>query len=274
MNTFFNILTLVFDVILFPFQRMAPVWGVAFLALLTSVFILVVYKLVSNQAAIARLKGQVQGHFLGIYLFRDDPMQVIRSLGSVCACSLRYIGYSLVPLAVVLAPILLICIQMQLRYGYASPRPGDRFIVSLNVLPGTALPPGGVRLVASSGLEVETPPMRIPGTSELDWRVGVRGTGDQYLDFVVGGFSIRKEIVVDNRAQRRYPVTARGSFLNGIVNPGDRTLPADSPVRSISVGYRSARLSLFGFRMHWSIAYFLMAIVFGMLLKRFIGVEF
>ncbi|MEJ2744078.1 MAG: hypothetical protein P8123_00065 [bacterium] len=92
MNTFFNILTWVFDVILFPFRNIAPVWGVAFLALLTAVFILVVYKLVSNQPAIARLKKQVQGHFLGIYLFRDDPIQVIRSLGSVCTCSLRYVG--------------------------------------------------------------------------------------------------------------------------------------------------------------------------------------
>jgi hypothetical protein len=163
---------------------------------------------------------------------------------------------------------------MQLRYGYAGFRPGDRFIVALSASPGTALSMGEVKLTASSGLEVETPPMRIPGTSELDWRVGVKGTGDQYLNFVAGGFSVRKEIVVDNRVQRRYPVSARGSFLNGIINPGDRTLPADSPVRSISIGYRSARLNLFGVRMHWSIAYFLMAIIFGMLLKRFMGVEF
>jgi hypothetical protein len=273
MNTFFNILTRGFDVVLFPFQKMAPVWGVAFLSLLTAVFVLAVYKLASNQSAIARFKRRIQGHLLGIYLFRDDPMQVIGSLGRVFACSLRYVGYSLVPLVVVLAPIALICIQMQLRYGHTNPMPGDRLIVSLNASPGVALPVGGVRLVASSGLKVETPPMRIPGKGELDWRVGVVGAGDQYLQFVVGDVAIRKEIVVDNRVQRRYPVAARGSLLNSIVDPGGRTLPADSPVRSISVGYRSARINLFGIRMHWSIAYFLMAIVFGMLLKRFVGVE-
>ncbi len=274
MNTFFNILTRVFDVVLAPFQKAAPVWGVAFLALLTAVVILAVYKLVSNQIAIARLKRQVQGHFLGIYLFRDDPSQVIKSLGNVCACSLRYVGYSLVPLAVVLAPIALICIQMQLRYGHASPMPGDRFIASLDALPGMALTAEGVRLTTSPGLELETPPMRIPGKGELDWRIGVKETGDQYLEFVVGGLDIRKEIVIDNGVQRLYPVTAKKSFLNSLVNPGDRPLPADSPAYSISVEYRSSRINLFGIRMHWSIAYFLMAIIFGMLLKRFIGVEF
>ncbi|MEJ2744077.1 MAG: hypothetical protein P8123_00060 [bacterium] len=173
-----------------------------------------------------------------------------------------------------LIPIALICIQMQLRYGYASFMPGDRFIVALNASPGTELAARGVRLTASPGLEVETPPMRIPGTKELDWRVGVRGAGDQYLDFDIGGVTIRKEIVVDNRMQRRYPITARGSCFTGIINPGERTLSSDSPASSISMGYRSARVNLFGIRMHWSIAYFLMAIIFGMLLKRFVGVEF
>lgn len=274
MTAFFNILTRLFDAILTPFQKAAPVWGVAFLALLTAVFILVVYKLVSNQAAIARLKRQVQGHFLGIYLFRDDPAQVIGSLWRVCACSLRYVVYSLVPLAVVIVPIALICVQMQLRYGHASLMPGDRFIVSLEASPGATLTAEGIQLTASPGLKVETPPMRIPGLGELDWRIGVKETGDQYLEFVAGGIDIRKEIVIDSGVQRRYPITERESLLNSIINPGDRTLPSDSPVRSISVGYRSARINLFGIRMHWSIAYFLMAIIFGMLLKRFVGVEF
>lgn len=274
MTTFFNILTRVFDAVLSPFQNMAPAWGVAFLALLTAVFILVVYKSVSNQAAIARLKKQVQGHFLGIYLFRDDPAQVIGSLGRVCACSLRYVGYSLVPLAVVLVPIALICIQMQLRYGHASPMPGDRFIVSLDALSGMALTVEGIQLTTSPGLKVETPPMRIPGEGEMDWRVGVKGVGEQYLEFIAGGLDLRKEIVIDNGVQRRYPATAKKSFLSCLISPGDQFLPADSPVHSISVEYRPARINLFGIRMHWSIAYFLMAVIFGMLLKRFVGVEF
>ena len=72
MTMTFDALTKVFDLVLFPFRQMAPVWGVAFLALLTAIFILMVYKWVSNQRAIARFKKQVQGHFLGIYLFRED----------------------------------------------------------------------------------------------------------------------------------------------------------------------------------------------------------
>ena len=274
MTMAFDSLTKVFDLVLFPFRQMAPVWGVAFLSLLTAVFILMVYRWVSDQAAIARLKRQVQGHFLGIYLFRDDPAQVLRSLGSVCACSLRYVGYSLVPLAVVLVPVALACIQMQLRYGCAPPHPGDRLIVSLKTSPGTDVMAGGVTLRASPGLKVETPPLRIPERGEVNWRVRVAGAGEQYLEFGIGGATIRKEIVIDSRVRRRYPVTARESFLNCLINPGEQALPADSPVHSMSVGYQSARINLLGIRMHWTIAYFLIAIVFGMLLKRFMGVEF
>lgn len=268
----FDALTKVFDLVLFPFRQMAPVWGVAFLALLTAIFILMVYKWVSNQRAIARLKKQVQGHFLGIYLFRDDPVQVLRSLGNVCACSVRYVGCSLIPLAVVLVPIALACVQMQLRYGYEAPRTGESLIVSLKTSNGMMA--GGATLTASPGLRVETPPLLIPASDEVDWRVRVEGHGEQHLEFGIGGLTLEKEIVIDSRVRGRYPVTAQESFINSLINPGEQPLPADSPVYSVSVGYRSARVNLFGIKMHWSIAYFLMAVVFGMLLKRFMGVEF
>ena len=65
MEFIFNKITLIVSGVLFPFQSLPPVIGLAFLALVTAVFALLVYKTISNQAQIKIKKGASSGIFSG-----------------------------------------------------------------------------------------------------------------------------------------------------------------------------------------------------------------
>lgn len=268
------VVTRAFDLLLYPFRNLAPVWGVAFLALPTAIFVLLAYRRCSDQAAIRRLKKLIQGHFLGIYLFRDDVSQILLSLGKVCANALRYMGHSLPPLAVVILPIALVCAQMQVRYGYRNLRPGERAIVSIELAPGIDARAAGSGLRASDGLRVETPPLTIGSRGEIDWRIRVEKWGAQRLVFSAGGSVVEKGMSIDSSVGRLYPVRAKGSLINSLIYPGDEPIARGAQIRAVIVGYPSARVRLLGIGMHWSVAYFILTIVCGMMLKRVLGVEF
>jgi hypothetical protein len=266
----FDVITRIFDLLLCPFKGLAPIWAVAFLALLSAAFILWVYKGVSNQNAIRRLKKRIQGHFLGIYLFRDDPVQIFVSLGNVLSGSALYLCHSLIPLAVAIVPIALVCVQLQLRYGYRELRRGERVLVSAECVPGAP----AVTLEASGGLAIETPAVRIAGGREVDWRVLVEGDGEQRLVFRAGGFAVEKDLSGQTSCGRLYPLMEQPTVMSSLLFPGQKPIAKESPLLAVRVAYPHSSVRLIGLSMHWSIAYFVLAIVFGMLLKRLFGVEF
>lgn len=274
MNAILAFITKAFDLILYPFSTLAPVFGVAFMSFLTALFVLWVYSRVSNQTAIKRLRKRIQAYFLGIYLFRNDLSLIIESMLRIFSNTFLYIGHSLRPLAVVIIPIALVCVQMQLRYGHSNLKPGDRVMTAAGLTPQRWDLAGGVTLHASDGLSLDSPPLTISSLREIDWDVMINRPGKQSLTFAVNGTVVRKDLYVGNRIHRTYPATRKASFWNALVYPGGETIDTHSPFQYVMIHYPSARIGFLGLHLHWSIVYFLLAIIFGLLLKRFFGVEF
>jgi len=57
------------------------------------------------------------------------------------------------------------------------------------------------------------------------------------------------------------------------MHPGEKPLPAAGAVRSIAVAYKSASLPLFGWDVHWLVAFFILSIGFGFAFKGLFHVE-
>lgn len=265
--------TRLFDALLYPFRDAAPAWGIAFVALLTAAGVLAAYRLVSDQDAIRRTKKRIQGHLLGIYLFRDEPAAMLGSLARVWADSLRYMGRSLVPLAVSIVPVALVCVQLDLRYGHRPLRGGERTNVSVELVPGLDVRSVRAAITVTDGLKVETPPVRI-GVREVDWRVRVAGRGDQAVAVVVGGAKTVKVIRVGPGVKRLYPESVRPSMRQALLLPDGETISRASAVSAMRVEYPTRRIGVAGVRMHWVVAYFLFAMLFGLAMKRAFRVEF
>jgi hypothetical protein len=191
-------------------------------------------------------------------------------LGSI----MRYLGHSFRPLLVIIVPILLVCVQMQLRYGYENPRPGDELNVFLKLNPETDILSSRIKLETSPGISVAAPDLRINKLNEIDWRIGVGGEGDFQIRFDINGEAIKRPLSTSREIERIYPVTERASFLGILKYPGEELLNKTGPVLSLRIDYPPRSINLFGLRLHWIIVYFFLAMVFGLLLKRLLKVDF
>ncbi|HOE26849.1 MAG TPA: hypothetical protein PK696_04045 [bacterium] len=263
-------LTRLFDLILLPARGAAPVWGIALAALLTAAGVLISYRLVSDQDAIRRLKKRVQGHLLGIYLYRDDPRAMLGSLGRVWSNSMRYLAYSLVPFAVAFVPVALVCLQLDLRYAHRPLRPGERMTVSVELDP-SAPPPA---LSSTGGLQIETAPLAIGGTGETNWRVRAVAQGAQAVTVAVGEETLALPVAVGGAARPLCRRRLRSPVRQGLLCPAGDPIPRGSAVRAVRVSYPPERVRLAGMRLHWSASFFVLALAFGLLLKRPFGVDF
>ena len=77
-------------------------------AAVTGVLLLAVFKYTSNQRAIKRVRDDIKAHLLVLKLFKDSALVVVRAQGRVFAGAFWLLVFSLVPMAVMLVPVMLI----------------------------------------------------------------------------------------------------------------------------------------------------------------------
>ena len=184
--------------------------------------------------------------------------------------SLRYLAHSLVPFAVAFVPVALVCLQLDLRYAHRPLRPGERLTVSVELAPGTPPP----ALSATGGLRIETAPLAIGGTGETDWRVRAVAGGAQSVTVAVGEETLAVPVAVGGAARPLCRRRLRSALRQGLLCPAGDPIPRGSAVRAVRVSYPPERVRLAGMRLHWSVAYLVLALAFGLLLKRPFGVDF
>ena len=270
----FDKITAFFSLILYPFRDFTALIGLAFLSLGTAIFALLIYKKVSNQAAIKEGKKRIFGHFFGIYLFRDDLGQILREFARVLGSIFRYLGYLLPPLLIIIVPVLLLCAQIQLRYGYRSLRPGEEANVTVKLAPSVDLLRTKIELVAPAGVSVETPPLRIPALQEAVWRVRAREEGKFVLTFTAGETDLKKDLNANRSIGRIYPLTGRGSFWHILAYPGGEIIPPESPFLWVRIDYPAREINFGLLRLHWTIAFLILVLGIGLLLKKPLDVDF
>jgi hypothetical protein len=236
---------------------------------------LAVFKAASDQAGIRRTKDRIKAHLLELRLYKHDFGQTMRSQGKVLLANGRYLGHALRPMLVMLAPILLLLFQLDAWFGARPLAVGERALVKVKLAAGTNPLTTPLVLEAPAGLAVETPPLRIEEEREVAWRIRAVATGRHDLKLAgAGGEPIPAAVAVGpGKLRKILPVPAETGFFRQLEHPGGLSLPKGGPVESITIAYPAARLSLFGWRLHWLVAFFVLSIVFGFALKGVFRVE-
>lgn len=254
--------------LLTPFQGLIPLAGLTFISLLTAVFVLLVYRKTSNQEGITAVRRRIVASLLEMRLFRDDLLVVLRAQGQVVRASLRYFGYSLVPLAWILLPLVVLFVHLDRVYGYDPLEPGESAIVTVR-----ARDVGDLHLEAGSGIAVETPSLRRIGSGEADWRIRGLTPGEHLLRVQGAGREVTKRVMVGVGPTPLASTRPSSGILDELFHPGEAPLPRDAPVQAITVGYRRADVAFLGWRMNWVIPFLGLTIVFGFTLQRPLGVK-
>jgi len=271
---FNSILGQIFEILFIPFQNMNPWVAMIVVSLLTALLMLLVYRYTSNQKGIKKVKNKIKAHLLEIRLFKDSMSISLKAQGKILLANFKYIALNFKPLLVMIIPIILIIIQLNFWFGYDSLKQGQATLLKIKLEEGHNPLQQNISLDPSSEIKIETDPLRIEEDYEVNWRISPQSKGNHDLSVVIGSHSITKSFASELRALSRIsPIRYNHNFINNLLYPMERPIPKDLPVKSIEVIYPVRYLNLFGWNIHWLIAFFALSIIFGFAFKGVMKVE-
>jgi hypothetical protein len=263
-----------FDLLVWPFRSLDPIWALLAISLLAGVMALWIFGKVSDQERIRRVRDRIRGNVIGIRLFGDDIGLLLRLQGRILWDTLVYMRYALVPTLVLIVPFLLILTQANLRFSVRPLQPGEATVVKARLAEDPAGGGAGEPVLeVPEGLVVETPGVTSAELREMAWRVRAEAPGTYLVTVRAGGERVAKQIVVGGGWGAVSPLRTGESVVDMLLYPGEIPIAADSVVRAIEVSYPDLPVTVFGWRVHWLIILFAGVIVFAFAFRGMLGVE-
>jgi hypothetical protein len=265
--------TRLFDAILLPLQSFHPLVSLGGISLLTGIVMLIAFRYTSNQSEIRRNKEKAKAHILEIRLFKHDPRIVMGAQRRILGYSLVHLKYSLVPFFVMLPLLVIILVQLHLRFSYNPLRPGESAVVTVKLAEQIPWQGATVDLSVPDGVEIETPALRLEEEREVSWRVKAHQVGEFDLTFRLPGRDVEKRLIVADELVKVSPRKARSTFLDLLLFPGEAPLPHDLPIQFIDVQYPPQDFPFLGWNLHWLVIFCVLSLAGGYALKGIFGVE-
>ena len=233
MVTFNRISNALFDVVMAPFGHVHPLFDLLLWPGIMGVLAMAVYKAVSNQKALARVKSQIAMRLLEIRLFSHDILQVLRSTGMIVLKNFVYLGNHMLPMVIMLGPFVVILAQLVANYAYDPSPPGAVELLHVQLDPDAGVSPRDATLGLPDGVVLDAPPVAT-ADHQVFWRLRAEQPGDHVLRVSIDGTEYEKGWAVGGDARKVPLRRLRG--LEAILYPGEPALPGDGPVLAIELG--------------------------------------
>ncbi|MFO8183675.1 MAG: hypothetical protein R6U39_05825 [Candidatus Aegiribacteria sp.] len=170
----------VFDALLFPLGWLPPIWGLLMISILSGFGMIAVFKAVSDQDGISRLRRRMGGEILGILLHVSSPAAVMKFAGRLIWSNTVYLAILLKPLLVMAVPFVLVWGQLDSRYG-AKGIPEDS-PVTVTLQYDAEMPERDRLGISADGLELVPPVVMIDTLGQASFRVAALEGGRGRLD--------------------------------------------------------------------------------------------
>jgi len=263
----------IFGILVSPFKNIDPIWSLTLFSLLIAVLMLIVFRYTSDQQKIREAKSKIRAYIFELSLFKDDIGIVLSAQKNIFIHNLRYIKYALKPMLFMIIPVAIILIQLESWYGHRPLKPEETAIVSLKLKYGVD-PIPDIALSAGDGVNIETPPLRIPEEREVDWRIRAQEPGAHELKFKMPGQDVSQNVIVSaNGLAQISPMVSASDTRDVFLNPALKPLPKGSIVEHIKIDYPVKSIEIYKWHVHWLVVVFLLSIVFGFALKGLFRVE-
>lgn len=280
MGIFLFIIGKIFDIILWPLKGFPPFFGLGFIAIITGFLAVLIFKYASDQKALKKIMTQIKLHFAEIILYKDDISQILHAQKEILKQNLRYFVRTIKPAIPIVAMVLLILSQLNIRYSIHTLSPGEPITVKVTKEDTTKHNPNPedsqeVELILPDGIQIVTPAFHMMGSRQIEWRITGTQTGEFTIGFKVGEQTFQKRILIGPYHHPFSPHLGKQGFIEMFFNPLEPLLPNDSPIEAIDLGYeaRTFNLGIFGLRVHWLVAFLVIAIAFGLVCRKLLKVS-
>jgi hypothetical protein len=266
-------LTGFFTLILRPFENGNAFGGMIFISLATGAVMLVLFKLTSNQQAMKEVKARISAYFLEMRLYKDDASTVLASQGRIFKTNLGYMKLAVLPAVVMIVPVVLIMIQLNLRYAHHALLPGQTAMIKVRLAEGGDGLSERLTLTAGQGVERAGSAVRVPSLGETDWKVRLTERGVGTIRLASSAAEVAIPIYGTAKTVPVYSVLKKASFWESITNPGAPRIPAAMPIASIEVKYPPMAFNFGLFHLSWLWTFLIVSMAFGVVLKYVFKVE-
>jgi hypothetical protein len=258
------------DAVVRPAAAWPAHWLLGAIALVVAVPTLLVFARLTDQERLRVTKNRIKASILELWLFRDDVGIVLRAQARLFGLNARYVGLTLPAMLVVAPPMIVLLGALAPWYETRPLRPGEAAIVAVQPADPAALE-REVRLSASGGVVVETPPLRIPTATEIDWRVRAVAPGVHTLSVEIDGQRVDKQVIASAAPGRVTPARTTSALWQALTGPAEPPLPSGSALERIEVRYPATGGAVWG--MPWWLFFFAAMMVFVFALRRPLRVE-
>jgi hypothetical protein len=181
-----RIFTEMTSILLIPFRGLPPVYGLAWLSLIAGVCMILLFRWLSDQDAIASLRRKMGAQALGMLLYMTSPRTVVSMAGRLIASNMKYLLLVLKPLLVIAIPFVVLLGQTEARYSTEPLQSGEYVTVTLGW--DGAMPSREEFSVIAANAAVIDPPVFVPALGEVSFRLEPSGTGPVVIES--GGASL------------------------------------------------------------------------------------
>lgn len=262
-----------FTLLLKPFEGGHALGGLIFISVLTGGVMLFLFRLTSNQKAMKEVKTRISAYFLELRLYSHDITNVIASQGKILRSNFEYMKLSLVPAVVMIVPVILVMVQLNLRYASEQIKPGETALVKVKVTEGFDVMRNRLDLECGEGVEKASPGVRIPSLNEVCWKIRIAEPGVHKININLQAGRIEMPVYGSDRLVPVYSMAKKSSLGEALLNPGSPKVVPGVPVESVEVTYRSMGFNIFGIHLSWLWTFLIISFAFGLCLKFILKVE-
>ena len=245
------------DPVLNPLLELQPIWAIVILSFVVSLFITLIYKVVTDQEKMKSLKDDMKKFQKQMREHKDDTQKVMKLQKQAMEKNMQYMVQSFKPTLITFIPIILLIGWLNLHMGFYPILPGQSFNTTLDFAESAE---GHVSLIAPDGIT-------IMGRSTKDVADKVTFTlkgeqaGEYLLNYKYEGNTFEHEILVTTEQEYKKPVTP----------------VKDSDLKSIKTELKKLKplgnFNIFGFHPGWLFTYIVLSIIFSMGLRKLMKIH-
>jgi len=251
-----------------PLLSISSFLAILVLALVISLLITLVYKYMTNQEEMKRLKDQQKDFQKRMKGLRSEPQEMMKVQKEAMKVNMEYMKHSFKPTLITMLPIILIFGWMNAHLAFEPINPADVYSVSAifdEKLSGEA------ELVLDEGTEfaVDQSTGKISSSKQTiseDTRWYLKSTmGEHFLIVKFNDIEETKKVLITDEASYEEPLSTYDSAIEKIRINYNKLKPLNDLLSSKG---KKANFSIFGWQPGWLGIYIVLSIIFSVGLRK------
>jgi len=226
----------IFDLLRLPGALLGDLGELIWVSVALGVGVALVFRLLVDQPRLDLARDRLRAALLELWLFRHDPVVVLRAEARLLAANVGYLWAFLVPLAVATLLVTPLLIQIHGRWGLQPALPNQPLLITAELEPGAD--PHMV-LEWATGQGAVLPPVRVPAQNRLVWRVEPAVPGHLVLALRCEGHRAEVPLLVGGTGEGISSTRTSGGLAQ-LLHPRQKALEEGCGLRQIEVDYLRA----------------------------------